>query len=346
MSLGVIVLAAGAGTRMRSALPKVLHPLCGRPMLEYILDIAAGLDAAAITVVLAPDTLGAVGAQLAQRSDPAPVCVPQHERRGTGHATLQAHTTPASRTDDVLVLLGDAPLLRPASARTVIAARRAAGALVGVLSFRTADPTGYGRIVRDAAGVVRGIVEERAASPTERLIDECNSGVLCFDGAWLWSALAALPANPASGEFYLTDLVAAAIAERGPGAAVASIVGDAREAWGVNDRQQLAAAATVMQQRILDAHMRDGVLLINPATITIDHGVVIGREATILPGSVLCGTTTIGGACVIGPQTTVIDATIGDRATVRQSYLERCAVPADAELGPFAMLRGAGGVYR
>jgi bifunctional UDP-N-acetylglucosamine pyrophosphorylase/glucosamine-1-phosphate N-acetyltransferase len=343
MSLGVIVLAAGAGTRMRSALPKVLHPLCGRPMLDHVLDIAAQLDADAVTVVLAPDTIDAVGPRLTQRGAPAPACVAQHERRGTGHATLQARATPAGHTTDVLVLLGDAPLLRPESARAIIAARRDAGALVGVLSFRTPEPAGYGRIVRDAAGIVRGIVEERAASPAERAIDECNSGVLCFDGAWLWPALASLPANPASGEYYLTDLVAAAIAERGPGAAVASIVGDAREAWGVNDRQQLAAVAGVLHQRILDAHMRAGVMIINPATVTIDHGVVIGRETTILPGSVLCGTTAIGAACVIGPHATVIDATIADRVSVRHSYLEACVVPSGVELGPFATLRGTGG---
>ncbi len=324
---------------MRSALPKVLHPICGRPMLSYILDVAGALDAAAISVVLAPATIATFAAQLPP--DPRRSYTAQHERRGTGHAALQARSAIETHGAEVLVMLGDTPLLQAESTRRIVEARRAAGALVGILSFHTATPTGYGRIVRDTVGRVLGIVEERAATAEQRAIGECNSGVLCFEAGWMWPALADLPPNPASGEYYLTDLVERAISERGPGAVVAVAVTDEREAWGVNDRAQLAAASAVVQARILEQHMRAGVTIVNPATTTIDYSVTIGPDTIIQPGCVLRGATQIGCGCDIGPHTTLIDARVGDQARLRYAVVEAANLPAAADIGPFAHVAGA-----
>lgn len=325
---------------MRSAVPKVLHPLCGRPMLGYVLAVADALEAAQIAVVLAPATIDTIRERIGGGHTYHDV--PQAERLGTGHAALQARDMLAGRTDEVLVMLGDTPLLQAESARRIITARRAAGALVGILSFHPQPPTGYGRIVRNNAGHVVGIVEEKAATTAERAIGECNSGVLCFDAAWLWRSLAELAPNPASGEYYLTDLVERAIAERGPGSVVADAVADPREAWGVNDRAQLAAAEAVLHERILATHMRAGVTITNPAATTIEYDVRIGRDTTLLPGCVLRGATHIDAGCEIGPHTTLTDAQIGAGARVRYAVVEAVHVPAGADIGPFVHLSRQG----
>jgi len=204
--LGVVVIAAGKGTRMRSALPKVLHALCGRSLIGHVLAVADALDSAYTVVVLSPEKLGPVRAQSGERYSYAV----QAEQLGTGHAVLQARPALPGPADDVLVLYGDTPLLRPETASAVVNLRRASGALVGIMSLHTPPPSGYGRIVRDAAGQVVAIVEERDATPEQFALTECNSGVMCFDAAWLWQALDHIPRNPVNGEYYLTDLAALA----------------------------------------------------------------------------------------------------------------------------------------
>jgi bifunctional UDP-N-acetylglucosamine pyrophosphorylase/glucosamine-1-phosphate N-acetyltransferase len=335
--LGVVVLAAGEGTRMRSALPKVLHAICGRPLLGHVLAIAEALEPAAIVVVLAPDTVEQVRASFGDRYGYAV----QAERRGTGHAVLQARAALAQQADEVLVLYGDTPLLRAATAQEVVRLRRARGALVGLLSFYAHPPTGYGRVLRDAAGQVIGLIEERNATPEQRAISEGNSGIMCFDAAWLWQAIERLQPNPPKGEYYLTDLVELAVAERGPGAAVALVATDACEAWGINDRTQLAAAAAALRQRILEELMRAGVTIVDPATTYVDVGVVVGHDTTLLPGTMLCGATRVGAGCLIGPSTTLNNAVIGDGAHVRYAVIERTEIPANATIGPFAYITGA-----
>src|SRR5262245_51595195 len=334
--LGIVVLAAGEGTRMHSSLPKVLHPICGRPLLGHVLAVADALEASAVVVVLAEETVGQVRAQFGERYSYAV----QSERLGTGHAVLQARSLLLNQSGDVLVLYGDTPLLRAETARAVVDVRRESGALVGIMSMHIPPPSGYGRIARDAAGQVIAIVEERNATPEQFALTECNSGVMCFDATWLWEALDRIPRNPAKGEYYLTDLAAMAVAERGPGAAVALPAADAREAWGINDRAQLAEAEAVLRAHILGDLMRSGVTVTDPTATYVDVGVTVGADTTLLPGTMLHGATKVGGGCAIGPSTTIIDSTIGDRAQVRYALVERAAVASGTTVGPFAHVVG------
>ena len=321
---------------MRSLRPKVLHSICGRSLLGHVLAVADALEAAHTVVVLGPNAIEPVRANLGDRY----TYVVQTERLGTGHAVLQARPMLLGKTDDLLVLSGDTPLVRTTTARAVVDIRRTTGAMVSLMSFHAHPPTGYGRVLRDAAGVVIGLIEERNATPEQQAISEGNSGIMGFDAAWLWEAIDRIPRNPVKGEYYLTDLVAMAVAERGPGAAVALPAGDEREAWGVNDRVQLAAAEAVLRQRILESLMQAGVTVTDPATTYVDVGVTVGGDTTLLPGTGLHGTTQVGAGCVIGPHTTVIDAVIGAGAQVRYAVVEQAHVPAGAEIGPFAHLVG------
>jgi len=338
--LGVVVIAAGKGTRMRSALPKELHALCGRSMIGHVLAVADALAPAYTVVVLSPDKLGLVRAQCgeAAHKERPYIYAVQAEQLGTGHAVLQARPALPGPSDDVLVLYGDTPLLRPETARAVVDLRRASGALVGILSMHALPPSGYGRIVRDAAGRVVAIVEERNATPEQFALTECNSGVMCFDAAWLWQALDGIPRNPAKGEYYLTDLAELAVAERGPGAAVALPAADAREAVGINDRVQLAQAEAIMRERILDGLLRAGIGVTDPANTYVDADVTVGVDSTLLPGTYLRGATSVGAGCEIGPATMIVDSSIGDRARVRYALVERAIVPEAAVIGPFVHL--------
>ena len=336
-NLGIVVVAAGKGTRMRSALPKVLHPLCGRPMLGHVLAVADALSPAYTVVVLSPDALDQVRARFGGAYGYAV----QAEQLGTGHAVLSARAAlPRTPCDDVLVLYGDTPLLQPETARAAVDLRRSSGALAGIVSLHAEPPSGYGRIVRDAARQVVAIVEERNATPEQFAIAEGNSGVMCFDAAWLWPALERIPLNPVKGEYYLTDLAEMAVAERGPGAVVALMAADAREAWGINDRAQLAQASAVMRERILSELMLAGVTVVDPAATYVDVGVTVGQDSTLLPGTTLRGTTRVGAGCVIGPNATVSDSTIGDGAHVRHAVVERSEIPAGTAIGPFVHLVG------
>lgn len=320
---------------MRSALPKVLHELCGRSMLGHVLDVAGALDPSAVAVVLAPETIDAVRAHLGEQY----IYVLQAQRQGTGHAVLQARPALAGRSSEVLVLFGDTPLLRPSTVRKLLELRREQGALLGLLSFEADPPTGYGRVLRDDQGAVRALVEERDATPAQRQITEVNSGVFCFDASWLWPTLDRLTPSPVKGEYYLTDMVALAIAERGAGAVVALPADDPQEAWGVNDRAQLAQASAVLRERVLLELMRSGVTVLDPRATYVDVGVSVGAETTILPGTILRGATRVGAGCEIGPYTTLIDALVGDQARVRYALVEGGKVPAGAEVGPFAHVR-------
>jgi bifunctional UDP-N-acetylglucosamine pyrophosphorylase/glucosamine-1-phosphate N-acetyltransferase len=331
LQLGVVVIAAGKGTRMRSALPKELHRLCGRPMIGHVLAVADALAAVYTLVVLSHEKLGPVRDRFGERYS----YTVQHEQLGTGHAVLQARSVLPRHSDDVLVLYGDTPLLQPETARAVVELRRTSGALVGIMSMHVAPPSGYGRIVRDAAGRVIAIVEERNATPEQFALTECNSGVMCFDAAWLWEALDRIPRNPIKGEYYLTDLAEMAVAERGPGAAVALPAADAREAWGINDRVQLAQAEAVMRERILERLMRAGVSVTDPANTYVDADITVGVDSTLLPGTYLRGATSVGAGCEIGPATMIVDSSIGDRARVRYALVERAMVPEEAVIGPF-----------
>lgn len=331
MELSIVVLAAGEGTRMRSALPKVLHPLCGRPMLGHVLALADALAPTDTTVVLAPQTLDQVQVAFGQRYR----YVAQAERLGTGHAVLQARAALRGVPGQVLVLFGDTPLVRVQTAQTLLQTQDTTGALVGLLSFQSDPPTGYGRIVRDAAGRVIALVEERDATPAQRTITEVNAGVMCFEADWLWKSIDQIPLNQRKREYYLTDLVGMAVEQRGPGAVVAVQATDPTEAWGVNDRALLAQAEQELRRRINADLMAAGVTLLDPANTYVDADASVGPDTTLLPGTMLRGRTRVGAGCTIGPHTELVDTSVGDQTRISFAVVEQSEIAAGARIGPF-----------
>lgn len=325
-----IVLAAGRGTRMRSRIPKVLHPLAGRPMIDHVL---AALSGAGIErpIVVVGHGADAVEAALAGRA----ATVRQEPQRGTADAVALALAAVDPGAATILVTMGDAPL-QPADLFTALLSERSTGAAVVLLSARIPDPTGYGRIVRDEVGGPTAIVEEVDADPATRAIDEINVGTYAFDAGWLRDAIGRVSPS-ASGELYLTDLLALALAD-GRVARVVT-VSDAADALGINDRVALAEAEERMRRRIAVDHMRNGVTIVDPATTRIDAGVEIGQDARIEPWTILAGDTVIASDAVIGPNAHVRDSRIGPRTSVWASVIEASTVAEDTQIGPFAHLR-------
>jgi bifunctional UDP-N-acetylglucosamine pyrophosphorylase/glucosamine-1-phosphate N-acetyltransferase len=341
-----VVLAAGKGTRMRSTLPKVLHPLVGQPLLAHVLN---SVEAIPTTHVFTPhkDTfatyrpvvvLGHESEQVEAAFGERCLYAIQDEQLGTGHAVLAAQVTvdalhPLPQT--VLVCYGDTPLVRSEMLASVLVEHVTKGAAITFLTAYTEPPSDYGRVVRDAHGRVREIVEVKRATLEQMRIKEVNSGVYCFDRVWLWDALHALPRN-ASGEYYLTDLIAmAGIQER----TIATVSGSLDETLGVNNRVQLAEAEQLLRRRILERHMYAGVTIVDPATTYIDDAVQIGADTTILPGTMLSGKTTIGAWCRIGPGTTIDQSSIGDYCVIRNSALEGATLEEHVSMGPFSHCR-------
>lgn len=340
-SLAVVILAAGAGTRMQSTLPKPLHELGGRPLVAYALRAAGALHAETTVIVVghrADDVMSALGDTY--------LFATQIPQRGTAHAVEVALPHIPEDVSTVLVLFSDTPLLRDATLRSLLAMHHARQANVTLLTACVADPAAYGRIVRDDAGRVVAIVEARMATPEQLTITEVNSGVCCFDAAWLRAMLPRVEEN-ASGERYLTDLVAMALREREDGGAwpVAAVTTTETEAIGINDRVQLAEAEAALRQYTLRRLMLAGVTIRDPATTYIDDTVVIASDTVIEPGCILRGATTIGAACVIGPYSMITASMIGDRCRVVASSLEHATMESDTDCGPFSHLR-AGAVIR
>lgn len=329
--LGIVILAAGQGTRMRSEVPKVLHPLCGRPMVFYALDAVGGLsDLPPVLVVghRAEEVRRAVGE--------AVTYVEQREQLGTGHAVLQARPTLEGRADEVLILYADMPLLTGETLRRVVDARRSARAVLSILTVVAEDPRGFGRVVRRADGSVARIVEEADATEAERAIRELNAGVYACDAAWLWAHLPHLPLSP-RGEYYLTDLVGMAADE---GQRVVTVAADdPTEMLGINNRVHLAEAEAVLRRRINRRWMEAGVTLLDPEAIYIEPTVVIGTDTVIWPNTILRGKTVIGRHCQIGPNALLEDSVIGDRCRVLASVVERAVMEEGSDVGPFSHLR-------
>lgn len=331
-SLSIVVLAGGAGTRMRSRLPKVLHPLCGRPALQLVLDVADALHAQEQAVVLSP----AIKQVVAETLGPRYSYLVQEQALGTGHAVAQAREALRGQSSHVLVLYGDSPLIRAETAAKLVDAVRQNGARVGLLSFEANPPTGYGRVLRNADGAVVGLVEERDASDEQRRITEVNSGFMCFDAEWLWERIDALTPSASKGEYYLTDMVGLAVADFGAGAAVAVSTSDEREAWGINSRAQLAQAEAVLRERRLNELMESGVTIIDPAATYIDIGVTVEPDATLLPGCVLQGSSYVASGCVVGPHVQLVNTKLGADCTVRFAVLEDQVLPAGSNIAPFS----------
>ncbi len=331
MSLSVIILAAGQGTRMRSALPKVLHPLAGKPLLGHVLDTAEQLQAESICVVYGHGG-EAVPARFPER---AVTWVLQAQQLGTGHAVAQAidHVQDA---DTVLVLYGDVPLISAPTLQRLIAA--SGPHALGLLTVDMPDPTGYGRIVRDAAGRVVRIVEQKDASAEERAITEVNTGMLAAPGAHLRRWLGALDNRNAQGEFYLTDVVALAVQD---GLAVQTVApASSAEVQGVNTRAQLAELERLYQRAHADRLMAAGATLLDPARLDVRGELTVGQDVVIDVNVVFEGQVRLGDRVRIGPNTVIRDSTIADDVEILSHCLvEGAHIGAKTRIGPFARIR-------
>jgi bifunctional UDP-N-acetylglucosamine pyrophosphorylase/glucosamine-1-phosphate N-acetyltransferase len=331
MPLSVVILAAGQGKRMASDMPKVLQPLAGRPMLAHVIDAARSLAPAAIHVVHGH------GAGRVRESFPAGDIrwVLQPEQKGTGHAVMQAMPgIPDDHT--VLVLFGDVPLVRPAALGGLVA--RSLARSLALLSAVLADPTGYGRVIRDAAGQAVRIVEEKDASEQERAIAEINTGILAAPAARLRAWLAALKADNAQSEYYLTDCVSAAVLD---GCAVEAVIADtAAEVLGVNDKVQLAEVEAAHRRAKAQELMRAGVTIADPARIDIRGDVRCGRDVELEINVILAGTVQLGDRVKVGPGCVLRDCEIGEDTEIRaHSVVEGAVTGARCVIGPFARLR-------
>ena len=331
----VIVLAAGEGTRMRSkALPKVLHPFAGRSMLGHVLAATGGLGADHTGVVVGHrrDEVVAHLAEIAPEARP----VVQAEQHGTGHAVRLALEAIEEGKGTVLVVPGDAPLLTADTLAGLLREHAASGAAVTLLTSILGDPTGYGRVVRDADGAVLRVVEQKDATPDERAVREVATSVYAFDGHLLHDAVASLSTANAAGEEYLTDAVGLLAAG---GHRVGAVVAPAELTAGVNDRVQLAAARRAYNDRLLEMHMRAGVTVVDPTTAWVDAGVTLAPDVVLHPAVELHGRTTVAGGAEIGPQTTLTDTVVGEDARVHRTVAIGASIGAGVTVGPFAYLR-------
>ncbi len=335
----VIVLAAGEGTRMKSATPKVLHTLCGRSMLGHVVAAAQALEPEKLIVVVGH------GKDQVERHleaiDPTIVRVHQEVQNGTGHAVRMVveylDRQGQQLEGTVVVGYGDTPLLTAETLRALVEAHAQSGSAVTVLSAVVPDPTGYGRILRDESGAVVGIVEQKDASAEQRAITEINSGVYAFDGKLLQEAIHRLRTDNAQGEEYLTDVVGIL---RGDGYGVgAHLVPDHREILGVNDRVQLAEARRIFNERLLTRWMRAGVTVVDPATTWIDVDVTLEPDVVIHPQTQLQGRTRVARGAEVGPNSTLTDTTVGEHATVTYAVCKEAEIGPEASVGPYAYLR-------
>lgn len=331
MRVAAVILAAGQGTRMRSNLPKVLHPLAGRPMLAHVLDTVSQVVDEPPVVVLG------YGAESIQRTITQPAhFVRQEPQLGTGHAVLQAEALLRGQADLVLVSFGDMPLLSAQTFQRVLAAQQAHRGPITMLSVMADDPRGFGRVVRDAQGNVTAIVEEAQATPDQLAIRELNVSLYCFQADWLWPALRRIQLSP-KGEYYLTDVVE--IARQDQLTVQAVILEDPQEAIGINTRVHLAEAEAVLRQRINRQWMLAGVTIVDPSSTYIQAEVQIGQDTVIWPNTFLEGKTVVGEGCQIGPNTVVRDTQIGAACRIFASVLEGALLEDQVEIGPFAHLR-------
>lgn len=327
-----LIMAAGKGTRMRSALPKVLHPICGKPMVEWVIDAARGAGASNLVAITRPDD------GVAESLPDGVAVAEQREGEGTGAAVLAAREATGSE-GTVVILSGDHPLLSRELIAGLVAAHRSEGASATLLTTEELDPAGYGRIVRAPDGSVERIVETKhteGLSEEELAIREVNLGTYAVEAAELWRALDEVAPHE-HGESYLTGIFPVLQAS---GRRVASYpTANLHSAIGVNSRADLMEVERLAQRAILDEHARAGVTFLAPDSIRVEAGVEIGEDTTIGPGVTLRGATRIGGGCQIGPQTTITDSTLADAVSCVHSYLVEATVERDARVGPFAYLR-------
>ncbi|MBJ7386351.1 MAG: bifunctional UDP-N-acetylglucosamine diphosphorylase/glucosamine-1-phosphate N-acetyltransferase GlmU, partial [Mycolicibacterium sp.] len=336
----VIVLAAGAGTRMRSTTPKVLHTLAGRSMISHALHAIAAVEPRHLVVVVGSDRepVSAAVTALAEELGRDVTIAVQEEQRGTGHAVGCGLTAlPDDSTGTVVVTAGDVPLLDADTLADLIDAHGAESAAATVLTTTVADPTGYGRILRTQDREVIGIVEQADATEKQREIREVNAGVYAFDIAALRSALSQLRSDNAQGELYITDAIS--IVRQSGHVVRARHLDDSALVAGVNDRVQLADLAAELNRRIVARHQRAGVTVIDPTTTWVDVDVTIGQDTVVRPGTQLLGATAVGARCEVGPDTTLTDVSVGDGASVIRTHGASSAIGPGAVVGPFTYLR-------
>ncbi|MBV7433245.1 bifunctional UDP-N-acetylglucosamine diphosphorylase/glucosamine-1-phosphate N-acetyltransferase GlmU [Dermabacteraceae bacterium TAE3-ERU5] len=331
---GVVVLAAGAGTRMKSSLPKVLHPMCGRALVHHAIEAARAVNPADLVVVVRHEREQVVS-HLADVAADA-LIADQDDIPGTGRAVQCGLEKVKAANGTVLVTYGDVPLLDGDTLNGLVSAHEEAGNAVTVLTALLDDATGYGRILRDGDAVT-GIVEHKDATPEQLAINEVNSGIYAFDLQVLRDALGKVGTDNAQGEMYLTDVLA--IAREVGGKVGALPISDALLVEGVNDKVQLATLGREMNRRIVEKHMREGVTVVDPATTWIGSDVTIGRDTVLLPGIQLNGACEIGSGCEIGPDSTLTDVKVGDGATVTRVHGVQAQIGPEATVGPFTYLR-------
>jgi bifunctional UDP-N-acetylglucosamine pyrophosphorylase/glucosamine-1-phosphate N-acetyltransferase len=328
-----VVLAGGLGTRMKSRLPKVLHPVCGRPMLAYVLDAARGATGSDPVVVYSPAT-----AALRDAFATGVVFALQERPDGTGDALRAGLAALPADAGEVVVLSGDVPLVEADLIAGLLERRRDAGAAVALVSFEAWEPAALGRVIRTADGErVARIVEAKDARPDELAVGEVNAGFYAFDAAWLLAAIARLTPSPVTGELYLTQLVDLAVADGR--LVVAYEAADDGSLDGINDRVQLAEATAAMRERLNTAWMRAGVTMLDPATAFVDAEVELAADVTLEPNVILRGRTRVGEGTVIGAGSQLIDSVVGPRCRVWASVLEYSEMEEGATIGPFSHLR-------
>jgi len=331
MRLSAVILAGGQGTRMKSNLPKVLHSLLGKPMAWYTLEAARQVTHSTPVMVI-----GHGADQVRQTLGDQAEYVLQQPQLGTGHAVMQAEPLLAGKTDLVLVIYADMPLLTAQTLGNLVEKAQSHTGPVSMVTVTTDETRGFGRILRDTRQQVSGIVEEAQATAEQLNIHELNPGVYCFRATWLWEALKRIQLSP-KGEYYLTDLVGMAVAE---GTVIQTLnVEDLNEVIGINTRLHLAQAEALLRQRINRDWMLAGVSMIDPSSVYIEPGVTLGQDTILWPGTYLHGNTQIGEGCVIGPNTIIKDTKVGDGCSLLASVLEGALLEEHVEMGPYCHLR-------
>ncbi|MCL4257003.1 MAG: bifunctional UDP-N-acetylglucosamine diphosphorylase/glucosamine-1-phosphate N-acetyltransferase GlmU [Anaerolineales bacterium] len=331
MTTRVVILAAGKGTRMRSRLPKILHPLGGRPMVQYALDAARQASPLPPVLVIghqAADIRTALGDQADY--------VEQAEQKGTGHAVMQVQALLEGKAEQIIVSNADLPLLTGETLAALAEAHAKSKAAITLLTLKQKNARGFGRIKR-LKGKPVAIIEEAEATPKQLLIDELNVGAYCFNAKWLWAALQKLKPSPNKGEYYLTDLLAIAVKQNKK---IHSLeLQDLTEAIGINTREHLAEAEYALRQRINRHWMLAGVTIQDPQSTYIEPGVTVGQDTTILPNTMLLAGTQVGEDCIIGPNTSISHSRVGNGCHIQAAVVEHAIIENEVEIGPFAHLR-------
>ena len=331
MELLTIILAAGKGTRMKSELPKVLHKVCGKPMLQHVIDAARRSGSKREVVVIGS------GAELVKQQITDVEFVLQSEQLGTGHAVFCTRDVLHDVDGTVMILCGDTPLFTSETLSKLVDEHARSGVKATVLTAVMPDATGYGRIIRAEDGSVERIVEHKDASEEQKQIREVNSGIYCFDLKTLYAALDKVTNDNSQGEYYLTDVLEII---RNSGEKLNAVIAeDFSETLGINSRQQLAVAEKILRRRKNEQLMADGVTLMDPISTFIDSDVEIARDSVIYPFTWIEGATKIGSNCVLGPNSRLQNMTIGDRVTAQFIYAHDCEVGDDVTIGPYVHLR-------